>query len=220
MNGTTCHVYLVFTTAVRAHVECPLVASAGSSGGLRGSRAASDSVPGRSVRGVHASPLLLRECSPDLPSCAMGRCALLTPWNVCAGHRVVGASVRPASGVEAATKEKGPWLLLATSSGHGKRVPLSEFRFTSRLAAGVIGIKLAEGTSIVNVHVVANDESDEADDSVNECLVATSSGMMSRIALEDISVYGRGARGIRIVKLAPSDQLSSVTPCKYRHMAC
>lgn len=138
----------------------------------------------------------------------------------CAGARVVGASVQGMSGFESASRENGPWLLMAASSGHGKRVPLSEFRFTSRGVAGVTGIKLEEGTSIVNVHVVSNGISDEAGDQASECLLSSSGGMMSRIALADISVYGRSARGVRIVKLADNDHLSSITPCTYRHMSC
>lgn len=138
----------------------------------------------------------------------------------CAGHKVVGAGVLPMSGLKSASREAGPWLLMAASSGHGKRVPLSDFRFTARGVAGVIGIKLEEGTSIVNVHVVSDGGTAAEDDRVSECLLASSGGMMSRIALHDISVYGRTARGVRIVKLKGGDQLSSITPCKYRHMSC
>lgn len=137
-----------------------------------------------------------------------------------AGHRVVGASVMPVSDVKSASKEAGPWLLMATSSGHGKRVPLNDFRFMARGTAGVIGIKLQDDTSIVNVHVVSADEGADADEAVDECLLASSGGMMSRIALDDISIYGRYSRGVRMLKLAGSDQLSSITPCKYRHISC
>ena len=145
---------------------------------------------------------------------------------MCAGQHVVGACL--VSSVErfhASNKEQGPWLLLAASDGLGKRVPLSEFRMTSRTAAGVIGIKLNPDVSLVNVHVVeeASSEDSESEDqssggeAVNECLLASSSGMMSRIALNEISVYGRAAKGLRITRLADSDILSSITPCKYRH---
>lgn len=120
-----------------------------------------------------------------------------------------------------ATKECGPWLLLAASDGLGKRVPLSEFRMTSRTAAGVIGIKMNPGVSLVNVHVVEDDSSDQEgnDEAVNECLLASSTGMMSRIPLKDISVYGRTAKGLRITRLAGADTLTSITPCKYRHFS-
>eukprot|EP00892_Ulva_mutabilis_P010799 jgi/Ulvmu1/8091/UM004_0330.1 len=136
------------------------------------------------------------------------------------GKCVVGASVLSMSGLKSASREAGPWLLMATSSGHGKRVPLSEFRPTARGVAGVNGIKLEEGTSIVNVHVVSKSSREDAGDQVSECLVASSGGMMSRIALDDISVYGRAARGVRVAKLAGNDHLCSITPCTYRHMSC
>lgn len=139
-----------------------------------------------------------------------------------AGHHVVGACLVPSvESFKASTKESGPWLLLAASDGLGKRVPLSEFRMTSRTAAGVIGIKMNPGVSLVNVHVVEEDSGDQdaGDEAVNECLLASSSGMMSRIALKDISVYGRLAKGLRITRLAETDALSSITPCKYRHFS-
>jgi DNA gyrase subunit A len=119
------------------------------------------------------------------------------------------------------TKGHGPWLLLAASDGLGKRVPLSEFRMTSRTAAGVIGIKMNPGVSLVNVHVVEeeSEEQESGDEAASECLVASSSGMMSRIALKDINVYSRTAKGVRITRLMDSDMLSSITPCKYRHFS-
>jgi DNA gyrase subunit A len=153
-----------------------------------------------------------------------------------AGHRVVGATVVSEARFKAATKEAGPWILLATSDGLGKRVALSEFPLTARGAAGVIGIKLSDRASLVDVHIVEEDSSDgegvaaPSEDSsdgegvaapgeaVKECLLASSSGMMSRIPLTDINVYGRSAQGVRITRLNGSDTLSSITPCKYRHL--
>lgn len=125
--------------------------------------------------------------------------------------------------LESANKANGPWVLLATSSGLGKRVSLSEFRLQGRGGQGVLGIKIKPPNSIVNVHVVYKGETNGGgkgaghgdDDGVSECLVASQNGMMSRIALNDISVYGRSAAGLRIVKLAENDLLSSITPCKY-----
>jgi DNA gyrase subunit A len=115
--------------------------------------------------------------------------------------------------MQAATKEEGPWLMMATSSGLGKRVPLSEFRITGRGARGVRAIRLAENASVVSMHVVDGHDKDE----VAECLVATASGMMSKIPLEDLRVYSRAARGLRVVRLRDADKLQSLTPCMFRH---
>ena len=77
------------------------------------------------------------------------------------------------------------------------------------------------GVSLVNVHVVEEeaDDQQDGDEAVNECMLASSSGMISRIALTDISVYSRTAKGVRITRLAGADTLSSITPCKYRHFS-
>lgn len=109
-----------------------------------------------------------------------------------------------------ASKEQGPWLVLAASTGFAKRVTLSEFQPTTRGGTGKQAIKLTDAASVVSVHVV-----DGQADGVFECLVATKSGMLTKIALSEVPTYSRIARGVRMIRLKAADELTSLTPCKY-----
>ena len=129
------------------------------------------------------------------------------------GEHVVGAAVMPQASIEASTKEKGPWLLMATASGLGKRTALSEFALSARGGLGKFCTKLAEKDSLASLHVVDASEEEQGED----CMVTTSGGMMSRTPVTGFSVVGRTARGVRVVRLQSGDTLSSVTPCRYRH---
>lgn len=123
----------------------------------------------------------------------------------------MGATVLPKRSLEESTRAAGPWLLMATAQGQGKRTPLSEFRLTTRGTSGVVGITLRKGDHLVSLHVVDRDEADNED-----CIVATGAGMMSRTPLEGFKVVGRATKGVRIVRMAEGDTLSSVTPCRHR----
>jgi DNA gyrase subunit A len=114
--------------------------------------------------------------------------------------------------IEHATKEGGPWLLMATASGLGKRVPLSHFRLSARGTYGVFCIKLADKDSLVSLHEVNGGKEDGED-----CLVATKSGMMIRTPVSGFNIVGRQAKGVRVVRMQGTDLLSSVTPCRFRH---
>lgn len=124
---------------------------------------------------------------------------------------MVGATVLPKEELEASTRAAGPWLLMATAQGQGKRTPLSEFRLTTRGSSGVVGFDLRKDDHLVSLHVVDRDEAESED-----CIVATGSGMMSRTPLAGFRVVGRATKGVRIVRMAENDTLSSVTPCRYR----
>jgi DNA gyrase subunit A len=130
-----------------------------------------------------------------------------------AGQHVVGATIVPKASIEESTKAGGPWLLMATASGLGKRVALSEFKLMARGGLGVFCTKLDATDCLVSLHMVDQDEEEQQED----CLVATSGGMMSRTPVNGFNVVGRTARGVRIVRLQEGDRLSSVTPCRYRH---
>lgn len=117
--------------------------------------------------------------------------------------------------MQLATRDGGPWLLMATDTGLGKRTPVSEMRTTSRGAGGVICAKLKDGESLVSVHVV--DQQEESED--EDCLLATNNGMMSRIPVSGFKVVGRTARGVKVMRLTESDRLSSMTPCRFRSVS-
>ena len=117
--------------------------------------------------------------------------------------------------MQLAAKESGPWLLMATDQGVGKRMALSELRLLSRGAQGVICCKLADGETLVSVHVV--DKSEEAEN--EDCLLATNNGMVTRTPVSGFKLQGRISRGVRVMRLQTGDKLSHVTPCRYQHVS-
>lgn len=100
---------------------------------------------------------------------------------------------------------------MATAQGLGKRVPLSEFRLVGRGGTGVICIKLAEGDALVGLQQANAEEAADGD-----CLVATTTGLMSRTPVGGFPVRGRLAKGVRMVQLQGQSRLSSVSPCRYQ----
>lgn len=82
-------------------------------------------------------------------------------------------------------------VLTVTSAGYGKRTPISKYRLTKRGGKGVISIK-ATGKNgfVVGAFQVTDDM---------EIMVITSLGQMIRMKATEISVYGRGTQGLRII---------------------
>ena len=119
------------------------------------------------------------------------------------GVRIIGAAVIPES-------ESGSSLdlLTITDKGYGKRTPVGEYlvkseggstRAQSRGGKGRIDIKSASrnGSPVVALTL------EEGDDIV----VVTEQGQLVRMAGSSISRYGRGAQGVRVVRLKESDSV-------------
>ncbi|HEY9715656.1 MAG TPA: DNA gyrase subunit A, partial [Chroococcales cyanobacterium] len=95
-------------------------------------------------------------------------------------------------------------LLVVTTDGFGKRVKLEEFRQQGRGGMGLIGTKFKNAQSrLATLRVI------QPGDGV---MIATANGIVVRQDVDDISVQGRMATGVRIQQLAEDDQVVSVTP--------
>jgi DNA gyrase/topoisomerase IV subunit A len=92
----------------------------------------------------------------------------------------------------------GPWLLILSKKGYGKRVPVSSFRLQGRLGKGLKAARLPAGDSLAAAVIVGTPRCEFCDDDV---LISTTNGMLLRVAINDISSMSRSARGSRIVKL-------------------
>lgn len=92
------------------------------------------------------------------------------------------------------------FLLLVTTDGYGKRMPVSDIPPTKRGRAGVTvsPVPLA-GAGVVTI----------ADD----VLIATRAGKVERIVAADVPVKGRRARGVRVLTLKPGDRVQRVVVC-------
>lgn len=117
---------------------------------------------------------------------------------------VRGIKLRENDYVIAMTRvEEDKDLLLATAKGFGKRVAFSDFPVHNRGGQGVRAINLTDKTGLLRCAEIINDEDD--------LLIATTSGIMSRIHADTIRTMGRAAAGVKLIGLADDDEVISVS---------
>jgi DNA gyrase subunit A len=98
----------------------------------------------------------------------------------------------------------GPWLLVITGCGFGKRVPIHQFRLQRRAGKGRIALKFKAkqvsdrlvGTLVVN--------------SGDELMIITNRGIIIRQAVDAISSQSRTATGVRVQRLDEDDAIVAV----------
>jgi topoisomerase-4 subunit A len=91
-------------------------------------------------------------------------------------------------------------LLFVTRQGSIKRTLLKNF--DAQRAKGVSAIKLSEGDNVVNVTPVKAD---------NHVMLSTREGNSIRFPLDQVSVQGRAAGGVRGIKLSTNDRVVAST---------
>jgi len=105
------------------------------------------------------------------------------------------------SGEEVATSE-GPWVLVASASGLGKRVPVPQFRLQKRAGMGLRAIRFRrEGDSLVGLKVLGAGE---------ELLLVSERGVIVRMQADAIPQQSRAATGVRLQRLDAGDRLAEV----------
>ncbi|MCI9084080.1 MAG: DNA gyrase subunit A [Bacilli bacterium] len=96
----------------------------------------------------------------------------------------------------------GQQILVATEKGYGKRTNVEEYRMTHRGSKGVKALNVTEKNgNIVSFKLVNGDE---------DLMIITNSGIIIRLAVEQISTTGRVAQGVRLINLKENQQVSSV----------
>ncbi|MEB3265472.1 MAG: DNA gyrase subunit A [Cyanobacteriota bacterium] len=104
-------------------------------------------------------------------------------------------------GEEVAASE-GPWVLVASASGLGKRVPVDQFRLQKRAGMGLRAIKFRrEGDVLVGLRVLGVGE---------EVLLVSGRGVIVRMQADAIPQQSRAATGVRLQRLDKGDQLTEV----------
>jgi DNA gyrase subunit A len=104
-------------------------------------------------------------------------------------------------GDEIAASE-GPWVLVASASGLGKRVPVDQFRLQKRAGMGLRAIKFRrEGDVLVGLKVLGSGE---------ELLLVSERGVIVRMKADAVPQQSRAATGVRLQKLDSGDRLSEV----------
>lgn len=98
----------------------------------------------------------------------------------------------------------GPWVLIVTESGYGKRVPVSQFKLYNRATKGKIATKFKNRKSkdqLAALRVV-----NEGD----ELMIITSRGIIIRQAAKAIPPQSRNATGVRVQRLDEDDAIVAV----------
>ncbi|MEZ5337815.1 MAG: DNA gyrase subunit A [bacterium] len=93
-------------------------------------------------------------------------------------------------------------VLVVGENGLGKRSKVELFRKTNRGAKGVIAMKVTDKTgSVVGAARVLNDD---------EVMLITSSGMIIRTRVAEISSLGRSTQGVKVINLKNDDLLTAI----------
>ncbi len=91
-------------------------------------------------------------------------------------------------------------LLIASAKGFGKRVRVSEFSTRRRGGKGMIGMKTTSHSGPLAVFVVLSGAEEEF-------IIITARGVVNRQRVDEVSLMGRYARGVTLIRLDASDRV-------------
>jgi DNA gyrase subunit A len=98
--------------------------------------------------------------------------------------------------------QKNDTVLTVTELGFAKRTPVNQYRLQRRSGKGIINIKVTKKNGLaVSLKTVSDKD---------ELMVITQNGMFLRCLVKDVRSTGRSAQGVRLIKLADKDRVSSV----------
>jgi DNA gyrase subunit A len=98
----------------------------------------------------------------------------------------------------------GPWVLVITNHGFGKRVPVSQFRLQNRAGKGITSTKFKSvqpPDRVAALRIVTGDD---------ELMLVTVRGIVIRQAIKAISSQSRAATGVRVQRLDEDDAIAAV----------
>jgi DNA gyrase subunit A len=136
--------------------------------------------------------------------------------NLRGGDRLVSMDVLPAEladrVAEGADEEdgeseevisaEGPWVLVASASGLGKRVPVQQFRLQKRAGMGLRAMRFRrEGDVLIGLKVLGSGE---------ELLLVSEKGVIVRMQADAVPQQSRAATGVRLQRLDAGDHLAEV----------
>ncbi|MGF1519391.1 MAG: DNA gyrase subunit A [Nodosilinea sp.] len=131
------------------------------------------------------------------------------------GDELISMDILPSQVVEAVVQaadsgdddettgnEGGPWILVITASGLGKRVPVAKFRLQNRAGMGLMAIKFRKSDDTLASLLVVGDG--------DELMLVTNRGIIIRQRVNDISIQSRPATGVRLQRLDAEDAIAAV----------
>lgn len=100
------------------------------------------------------------------------------------------------------TAGQGPWVLVVTMGGYGKRVPVKQFRLQNRAGMGILATKFRLPKDKLSSLMVVNEG--------DELMMVTSRGIIIRQVIGAISPQSRMATGVRVQRLDEDDAIAAV----------
>ncbi len=97
--------------------------------------------------------------------------------------------------------------LLVSERGFGKRGNIEDYRVQGRGGKGIITYKISEKTGhLVGLLMVDDD---------NDLMMVTNGGMIIRVHVKDISIFGRATRGVTLMRASESSYIASCAATTY-----
>lgn len=104
---------------------------------------------------------------------------------------------------EPTTVSTGPWILIVTAGGYGKRVPMSQFRLQNRAGMGIVATKFRKAGDRLSALRIVNEG--------DELMMITNRGIIIRQSVDAISCQSRAASGVRLQRLDEDDEIVAAT---------
>ena len=105
---------------------------------------------------------------------------------------------------EETNSSPGPWVLVITMGGYGKRVPVGQFRLQNRAGQGLMATKFKNRKTkdkLATLKIVNSDD---------EIMMVTNRGIIIRQSTNAISIQSRSATGVRVQRLDEDDAITGI----------
>lgn len=122
---------------------------------------------------------------------------------------------RTAAGVKAISLRRGDsvvtidiavsdeYLLVVSENGYGKRTPMTEYALQKRGGKGLITYKSSDKTgNIVGARIVKDED---------QLMLINNNGIAIRINVSDVSINGRAAMGVKLMRSEEEDKIAAIT---------
>ncbi len=93
------------------------------------------------------------------------------------------------------------YLLTITEFGSGKRTKLDQYRLQNRGGKGIINIKPDKKTGFVVGGILVKED--------DQIMILTIHNKLIRIEVKDVNIYGRSAKGVKLINLEEGDKVIS-----------
>ena len=94
-------------------------------------------------------------------------------------------------------------ILIVTERGYGKKSKVADYRLTHRGSKGVKAYNMTEKNGkMISLKAVSGEE---------DLIIMTSSGIIMRMSLKQLSTLNRATQGVRLINLKDEDKVSTIT---------